>query len=221
MKKLVILASTAMALNASTPTENDSSKLSGFYTGVQAGINTNQSTFHEVVWKKNRVKYGADSGIGGLFAGYGVGAGKNMYVGVEAYVNLVKNKTFFVDTPFFKASLKNNGNIGAKIRLSYTVSPQAMIFLGLGVEYSEWTLKNERKTPPEYMPGINQTTKTEKRNIAFCPSVGVDLYLNNHVFLRPEYTYVTKKNIQVEVMDLKYKSQTTQHRFTLGFGYKI
>ena len=221
MKKLVILASTAMALNATTPTENDSSKLSGFYAGVQAGINTTQSTYKELGYEAKSYFTRSVARIGGLFAGYGVGVGKNMYVGVEAYVNLVENQTFFVDTPCFKASLKTNDNIGAKIRLGYTVSPQAMIFLGLGVEYSEWTLKSKRITPTAGMAGVNATTQTKKGNIAFCPSVGADIYFNNHVFLRPEYTYVTPNKIQAEVADLKVTSKTAQHRFTLGLGYKI
>lgn len=211
----------AMSLNANTPTPNNSSKFSGFYMGVQTGINTTQSTYQELGYEKDRVKYSSVSGLGGFFSGFGWGAGENMYVGGEVYVNCVKNKTFFEDTPFFKAALKNNGNIGAKLRVGYTVSPQAMIFLGFGVEHGEWIFKNERKTPPAMIPGINETTKTEKRNIAFCRSVGADVFFDDHVFFRTEYTYVGKVKMKACVCSADYKSKTTQHRFTLGLGYKI
>jgi opacity protein-like surface antigen len=220
MKKYIMFALAATALNATTPTETIASKFSGFYTGVQAGINTTQNTF-QVTANKNRVKYGSQSWLGGLFAGYGVGVGKSVYIGGEVFRNLVDNKIFFADTPFCKVSLKNAGNIGAKLRFGYVVSPQTMVFLGLGLEYSEWVLKSDYKIPAGMTPGINEVTKTEKRSVVFSPSVGTDIYLNNHVFLRPEYSYVCKVKMRSDIAFNEQKTGATQHRFTMGLGYKI
>jgi len=216
--KYMMFALAATALNATTLTETIAPKFSGFYTGVQAGINTTQNTLQEIDCK-NRVKYGSQSWLGGLFAGYGVAVGKSVYIGGEVFGNLVDNKIFFKDNPFCKVSLKNAGNIGAKLRFGYGVSPQTMMFLGLGLEYSEWVLKSE--TQAGMMPDINEVTKTEKRSVVFSPSVGADIYLNNHVFLRPEYSYVCKVKMRINIAFNGQKTGATQHRFTMGFGYKI
>ncbi len=224
MKKLAIAAITAAVLNTTASAENCASNFSGFYAGVQAGVNYTKSELKNVDTK------GTDSNnktsfTGGLFTGYGMGIGQSMYVGGEVYGNLNSNKVLWL-SPNGQAEIKtqNNGNIGAKVRLGYVFSPQTMIFLGLGLEHAQWKVKLNhlgrvaRNAEKEYKKTISK--------VAFAPSIGTEMYVNKHIFVRGEYTYVAPVSGTLEAKaangsNLGVKSTFNQHRFMLGLGYKF
>ena len=221
MKKFAMAAVAALSLSTASA-ESCASSFSGFYAGVQAGMNsvTGDSTLTAAA------SQGAKSFLGGLFAGYGMGVGSCAYVGGELYTNFANNNVSLISNNDKKQTFKNTYNMGLKVRLGYTVSQQAMIFLGLGMEKSKWQAK-EVAQRAGYRGG--QTFKKNKSNFAFAPSVGMDMFVNKNLFIRGEFTYVLAPKMKISgdtstplaVANQTAKIATTQQRFTLGLGYKF
>ncbi len=226
MKKLVIAAIAAAALNTTASAENCASNFSGFYAGLQAGLNWTKSELKNVNTGGSE-SHNKTSFTGGLFTGYGMGIGQSMYVGGEVYGNLNRDKVLWKD-PSGEAEIttQNNGNIGAKVRLGYVFSPQTMIFLGLGLEHAQWKVKfNHLRAVGR---GVDKEYKKTISKVAFTPSIGTEMYVNKHIFVRGEYTYVAPVNGTLKVKkgngphsNLDIKSTFSQHRFMLGLGYKF
>ncbi len=244
------MAVIAAASLSSAFAESCASSFSGFYAGVQAGINstTGSSTISGYVDNINnaagvtssqKTSVGKKSFLGGIFAGYGMAVGSCAYVGAEVYGNfgnasetLFDSSTLAVQGNSFIVKMKRTYSFGAKVRLGYTVSQQAMIFLGLGLEYAKFNLQatniyNQALTP---QAGIDLVTKKNKGKISFAPSVGMDVFLNKNVFVRGEYTYVIgiKQKLNASYVNTALVTQTAavkanmnQQRFTLGLGYKF
>lgn len=216
---------------------------SGFYAGLQAGVNSTSGTLKVTGFNNNAATsattrpttIGKKSFLGGIFAGYGMGVGSCAYVGAELYGNFGNSNAKLVDATeedadsrYFNVSMKRGYNLGAKVRLGYTVSPQAMVFLGLGLEYSKVELKSENIQNATPQTGVETTVKKNKRNINFAPSIGMDMFLNKNVFLRGEFTYVVGIKNKIEPKQASVvngtatiKANMTQQRFALGLGYKF
>ena len=245
MKKFVIAAVAAAALNT-VSAQNCASSFSGFYAGLQAGMNATVASNAKMETTETGADYrsikgsrGSQSFLGGLFLGYGMGVGSCAYVGGELYGNLTNDKATLFDSSdsggngkFFNTTAKNTGNFGLKLRLGYTVSQQAMIFLGLGMEYAQWQLKAENVISGVVQTEVETVTKKNKRNLAFAPSVGMEMFMTKNLFVRGEYTYVATGNQKIEatyrsapgaagLKTATFKSNANQHRFTLGLGYKF
>lgn len=222
MKKFAMAAVAALSLSTASA-ESCASSFSGFYAGVQAGMN---SVTGNLTAEDTKTSQGAKSFLGGLFAGYGMGVGSCAYVGGELYTNFANNNVSIVSNNDSKDTFKNTYNMGLKVRLGYTVSQQAMIFLGLGMEKSKWQAK-EVAQRAGYRGG--QTFKKNKSNFAFAPSVGMDMFVNKNLFIRGEFTYVLAPKMKISgdtSAPLVGANQTakiamTQQRFTLGLGYKF
>jgi opacity protein-like surface antigen len=224
MKKFAMAVVTASLLSAASA-ESCASSLSGFYAGVQAGVNSTTGTvsMHEldpgVQDRTISFNPGAKSFVGGLFAGYGMGVGSCTYVGAEFNANLGNsNAKVIAIQNGDKVTIGNKASFGAKVRLGYIVSPQAMLFLGLGLEYAKWSLK--------YVNGTGTVAlKLNKGKIVFAPSVGMDAFINKNMFVRAEYTYSLgakfKKENKVGTQTTTIKANMSQQRFALGFGYKF
>ena len=241
MKKFVIAAVAAAALNT-VSAQSCASSFSGFYAGLQAGLNATVAssakleTTDAANYRSIKGSRGSQSFIGGLFLGYGMGVGSCAYVGAELYGNFTNDKATLFDNSdsvaaerFFNTSSKNNANFGAKIRLGYTVSQQAMIFLGLGMEYAQWQLKAENVIVGG-QANLERVTKKNKRSLAFAPSVGMEMFMTKNLFVRGEYTYVATGSQKIEAtyrdavpanQTATFKSNANQHRFALGLGYKF
>lgn len=241
MKKLAM----AVALAATLGTVNAScaSSFSGFYAGLQAGLastsgqlkTTDNATAANTLAAKMNV--GEKSFVGGLFAGYGMGVGSCAYVGGELYANmdsLNKNVVSFtnVNAAKFKYKVAHKFGFGGKVRLGYTVSQQAMVFVGLGMEYgrNRVVVENVDTTAAAGTVGKGVTTKKNKSSFAFAPSIGMDMFLSKNLFLRGEYTYVVglkakatgaKFGLAAANTALDAKVNLNQQRFMLGLGYKF
>ncbi len=226
MKKFAMAAVAALSLST-VSAETCASSFSGFYAGVQAGMNSVTGTSTVTDGTDTKTSQGAKSFLGGLFAGYGMGVGSCAYVGGELYTNFANNNVNFLTDSNQKQTLKNTYNMGLKVRLGYTVSQQAMIFLGLGFEKSKWQAK-------EVLDAANAgraagTYKKNKSNFAFAPSVGMDMFVNKNLFVRGEFTYVLAPKMKIAGSDSTpvagvnqtAKIAATQQRFTLGLGYKF
>lgn len=242
MKKLVIAVVAAAALNT-VSAQSCASAFSGFYAGLQAGLNATVGdtksdgtlSIPGVYATEFKRSNSAQSFIGGLFLGYGMGVGSCGYVGAELYGNLSNTDIKLTDETqnigggalvlAVKQSIKNQFNLGAKLRLGYTITQQSMIFLGLGVEWSAWRIKESGSLAGAGVPAAQRGSfeeKSTKRSIAFAPSVGMESYLTKNVFVRGEYTYVAGPNFKSkEDFNVPVKVNTKQHRFTLGLGYKF
>ena len=222
MKKFAMAAVAALSLSTASA-ESCASSFSGFYAGAQLGMNsvTGNSTVTTAAGD-TKTSQGAKSFLGGLFAGYGMGVGSCAYVGGELYTNFANNNVNFVTAANGnKETFKNTYNMGLKVRLGYTVSQQAMIFLGLGMEKSKWQAKEVTAA---------QTYKKNKSNFAFAPSVGMDMFVNKNLFIRGEFTYVLAPKMKItggtDTPIVRGAANTaklaaTQQRFTLGLGYKF
>jgi opacity protein-like surface antigen len=221
MKNFIIAAVAATALN-SVYAENCASNFSGFYSGIQTGVTYTRSEL------KNADTGGKDENkrtlfTGGLFTGYGMGIGQCTYVGGEVYGNLARNNTLWV-APNVNIKTQNSGNIGAKIRFGYVLSPKAMIFLGLGIEYSRW--KVELNHLGAVNRGVEKEYKKTISKVAFSPSIGSEIYVDKHIFVRGEYAYIAPVSGELEAKKangerVAIKSTFNQHRFVLGLGYKF
>ena len=221
MKKFAMAAVAALSLSTASA-ESCASSFSGFYAGLQAGMNsvTGNLTVTRAAGD-TKTSLGAKSFLGGLFAGYGMGVGSCAYVGGELYTNFANNNVNIVTAANGdKDTFKNTYNMGLKVRLGYTVSQQAMIFLGLGMEKSKWQAKDVTAAA---------TKKKNKSNFAFAPSVGMDMFVNKNLFIRGEFTYVLAPKMKITGANdtpivgpnQTAKFAATQQRFTLGLGYKF
>lgn len=248
MKKFAIAVAAASMLSA-VYAESCANAFTGFYAGVQAGMNSTTGTLNMSGYantldaagttRTQKNNAGKNSFLGGLFAGYGMGVGSCAYVGGELYLNFgSSNVTLFdssnssADDRTFKITSKSTYNLGAKVRLGYTVSQQAMIFLGLGLEYSKNTLTATNVAAGQTLAAVSSAlvTKKNKKQINFAPSVGMDILLNKNLFVRGEYTYVlgtsqklspVTQNAAPAVVTGNVKAKLTQQRFMLGLGYKF
>lgn len=221
MKKFAMAAVAALSLSTASA-ESCASSFSGFYAGAQVGMNsvTGNLTMTSAAGDV-KMGEGTKSFLGGLFAGYGMGVGSCAYVGGELYTNFANNNmNISTLANRDKESLKNTYNMGLKVRLGYTVSQQAMIFLGLGMEKSKWQAKQVKAAA---------TKKRNKSNFAFAPSVGMDMFVNKNLFIRGEFTYVLAPKMKISGdtsaplagANETAKIAATQQRFTLGLGYKF
>jgi opacity protein-like surface antigen len=195
----------------------------------------NRST--STITATSKFNAGKKSFLGGIFAGYGMGVGSCAYVGGELYANFGNASSTLYDassnddvTKNFTVTMKRGYNLGAKVRLGYTVSQQAMIFVGLGLEYAKTTLSANNIMTAVAQGSSGGITKKSKSKISFAPSIGMDMFLNKNLFLRAEYTYVldaaqkinpTQVNAAGTKKTTTMKLNATQQRFALGLGYKF
>ena len=253
MKKFAMAVVAAASLGTAFA-DSCANSFTGFYAGVQAGMNNTTGTYNIDGFlgrnsaaapgnpgvSSTKATIGKRSFLGGIFAGYGMGVGSCAYVGAELYGNFGNTSQTIYDTSTIsnvndrglKVSMNRKYNLGAKVRLGYTVSPQAMIFLGLGLEYAKMELKSENIMDQAAAPqtGVERFVKKSKGKISFAPSIGMDMFVNKNVFIRGEYTYVmglkqTVSPVMANTAGTKFtatvKTNLTQQRFTLGLGYKF
>lgn len=231
MKKFAMAVAAASLLGAAYA-ESCASSVSGFYAGAQVGLNSTNGTTKDTVTdtaaapnnRQDSSTFGKKSFLGGIFTGYGMGVGSCAYVGGEFYVNFGNAKVNLTDsttnTNPLTSKLSSKTAFGAKVRLGYTVTPQSMLFLGLGVERSQWTFN---KTAAAGNTKYN--VKKSKNSVKFAPSVGMDMFVNKNLFVRGEYTYVLPTKIKDSAasgtVNFASKVSASQQRFTLGLGYKF
>ncbi len=240
MKK-IILSAAALFLGTAIHAESCATSVQGFYAGVNAGL---QQSTGQLKWDFTGTQTFQKSSIGkktftgGLFAGYQMGVGSCMIVGGEVYGNFANyNETIIDDidvsgpTNTWADKLQSKLNFGAKVRLGYTMSPRSILFLGLGAEYSSTTLKVEHVAHGTGVTVGEAVVKKTRKSINFAPSVGVDMFTNDQIFVRAEYTYVFPINMTIEqpfkttaaaaTKTSSHKVRFNNSRFTLGVGYKF
>lgn len=205
MKKFA-MAIAAASLLGGAYAESCASSVSGFYAGAQVGVNSLS------IKEKNKTDGSKDSlggkgFTGGLFAGYGMGVGSCAYVGGELFVNLGNTNISSVDKAGSKSTFTAGVNYGVKVRLGYTVTPQSLLFLGLGAEGTRFSSKTDGES------------NGKSNKFSFAPSVGMDMFVNKNMFVRGEFTYAFGPKLTEKDSDVRAKGN--QQRFTLGLGYKF
>lgn len=246
MKKFAMAVATVASLSTAAFADSCANSFSGFYAGVQAGMNSTtgdlkMDSYLDRVGATSttdaKFNIGKKSFLGGLFVGYGMGVGSCAYVGAELYGNFGNTNSTLVDpsagnsaVKYFKVTMQRSYALGGKVRLGYTVSPQAMIFLGLGLEYAKLQLKSENLQSGTPQTGVDTVVKKSGRKISFAPSIGMDMFVNKNLFLRGEFTYVMGMKQKVSAAHVgtvvlkptaEMKVNMTQQRFALGLGYKF
>lgn len=220
MKRFIIAAVTATTLNT-VSAESCASNFSGFYVGIQAGANTTRTGYDDrirEIAKDKKITKSSTSFLGGFFAGYGMNIGSPAYIGVEGYFNFVD-----IDTRLSYKKGENTlkhqsdsvfGGVGGKVRFGYVMSPQTLIFLGLGGEFVPTVLKYYKKD--------TEIFKKSATLSSFAPSIGAEMFLIKNVFIRGEYVCLLGCIQKFKINDNEsFKVKTNQHRFTLGLGYKF
>ncbi len=226
MKKIILSISALLLTSAYA--DSCANSFSGFYAGVQAGLNRTAGQ-HTVIGGGSGASrvLGGDTKhssnkkafLGGLFAGYGMGVGSCTYFGGEVYANFSNTGLLINQGNGEKETANNTYNFGAKARFGYIFSQKIMAFLGLGLERAKWQIKDMSA----------QTFKTSKSSFVFAPSVGVDMFMSNNTFARAEFTYVNGPKVTINgstttpivLGGQTYKLKASQQRLALGVGYKF
>lgn len=203
------------------------SNFTGFSTGIQLGFNSTKTNFYNLL-ASNGSSLAAISGsksktafLGGLFTGYGRGVGSCWYVGAELYLNFVNTNTTSSTVSNYNFTSKSTYNYGGKAKFGYTITPQVMTYLGLGVEYAKF------KTNLYYNGG--QIANASKGLVSFAPALGLDYLFSKNIFVRGEYTYVMGKKKSTSFTNSSRSAansstanvKNNQQRFIIGLGYKF
>ncbi len=245
MKKIAFAVASAALLNLSA--ESCASSFSGAYAGASLGMsamtgdaqtnNISSDLAADNVVLNNKINLGKKNFVFGVFGGYGIDFNSCFYVGPELYASFGSSKVKIlnqsdnqVSSKVFVVNLNKKYTVGGKVRLGYTVSPKAMVFLGFGGEMNKYELKSENIATAVAQTGVDLVVKKSKNKFQFAPSVGMDMKLNQNIVIRGEYTYSMKTKLKIapayievatskRVADIKVNPEN--HRFELKVAYQF
>jgi opacity protein-like surface antigen len=182
MKKLaLVLAASALAVGSASANIS-----TGFYLGSALGYGATVGKFTD-----NTVTGSADVGSGsgniGVHVGYGWVTNCVYWGGELAYTfeNARVNNTFEQATGTDSVILKRSGYFGAALRGGYLFTPNTMMYIRLGGNWSNWKLKDTLRG------NFNLTNQGNgsKNRMSFVPGFGMETAVHKHVYVRIEYTY--------------------------------
>jgi len=179
LKQLVLGMAIATAASASFAAETNDC-FSGLYVG--AGVKYANSV--------DKLKTGVmdllaeNPGFAGnLFLGYGRVLNSQVYLGGEAYGDLGYRRQF-IGTTNSDLTIKTKYQLGLMAKVGYVVTPQTLVYVGLGAENAKFNL------------GTEEASKNYNK-WAFAPSVGMDLALNSNLQVGARYTYSNYRDINL------------------------
>lgn len=188
LKKLVVsvsLASVTILAHAQFTNTENCDYFSGPHIGATAFY---QSTGDKLSDKDGNV-YGGQSGWGGgLFAGYGWVVDRT-YLGAEIYGQTTAGEQKLYsdrsEDDVKSVKIKTPYTFGAMAKLGYLVTPQSLVYLGLGAENTKFKVTANGKD-------IADTNKW-----AFVPSIGMDLAINCNWQVGARFSYADYRTIDL------------------------
>lgn len=159
---------------------------------------TNANTQITTLWAEN------PGFAGNLFLGYGRVLNSQVYLGGEAYGDLGYKKQN-IGTPNSDLKVKTKYQLGLMAKLGYVVTPQTLLYVGLGAENAKF----------------NFTAKKSDENYntwAFAPNVGMDLALNSNLQIGARYTYSNYRSIDLGGASYKPVRNTLGLNLTYRFA---
>lgn len=162
---------------------------SGWYAGGQIGLGMtrNNAKFTDVdTGQSGNIPMGMRGILGGIHAGWGHQFCSNLYLGLEIYGNLYKNKTKSIpgNDTYFKDRRFNS--FGIAPRLGYVMNASLM-YLRLGADSAKW----------KYVSVSNNTgdsQRTNKRVAGIVPGIGFSQMMSNNLIIGLEGTMGFFKN---------------------------
>ncbi|MDF2867543.1 MAG: hypothetical protein K0S11_1013 [Gammaproteobacteria bacterium] len=202
LKQLVLGMAIATAASVSFAAGTNDC-FSGLYAGAGVKYTNSADKFNIKGDKKSTTVFAENPGFAGnLFLGYGRVLTNSFYLGGEAYGDLGYREQA-VDAKLENESdltIKTKYQLGLMAKLGYVVTPQTLVYAGLGAENAKFDLA------------------TEKYNKwAFAPSVGMDLALNSNLQVGARYTYANYRDI--ELGNATYKP--ARNTFGLNVTYRF
>lgn len=221
-KKVLIgasLVSVSLVTQAAFVNPDNCNYFSGPYIGITGLYQSDNDKFTlnnaAVVDKQRRnvdIYAGHDAWGGGLFAGYGqVLTNSRTFVGAELYGNAVagKQKLASVGDDYYIA-MKTPYTWGAMAKVGYLVTPQSLVYVGLGAENTRFKL-------------IDGTTNADKDLIdthkwAIVPSVGVNVALNCNWQIGAKFSYANYRSIDIIDENNVNRGSINPRRATFGLN---
>lgn len=200
LKKILIgtsLASATLVAQAAYMNPDNCDYFSGPYVGATGFYQSNNDKFTinlQPKFDRNFDVYaGHDGWGGGLFAGYGRLMDRT-YLGAEIYGNAVvgKQKLASIGDDYYIA-MKTPYTYGATAKLGYLVSPQALVYVGLGAENTQFRLSGNMPAT-DATPGFNGDL-VDAHKWGFVPSVGMNLAIDCNWQIGAKLSYANYKSI--------------------------
>jgi opacity protein-like surface antigen len=197
LKKVFLGVSLASLAGLAQAQSMDCDYFSGAYVGINGTYQStndkytiNNVTVPDMAGKQNIDIYaGHDGWGGGLFAGYGRLMDRT-YLGAEIYGNATvgKQKLVSIEDDAYVA-MKSPYSYGVVAKVGYLVSPQALVYVGLGAENSRFKLLQTTEA------GDQDLLDTHKWG--FVPKVGMKLAVNCNWQIGAEMSYASYRSIDI------------------------
>lgn len=207
LKQLVLGMAIATAASASFAAETNDC-FSGLYAG--AGVKYANSADKAVlqIGEYKRTSFAENPGFAGnLFMGYGRVLNNSLYVGGEAYVDAGYRDQAITSKNNINedATIKTKYVLGLMAKVGYVVTPQTLVYAGLGAENAKFDFGSK-----------------DYNKVAFAPSIGMDLALNSNLQVGARYTYANYRNIDVVQGDFVSASyKPARNTFGLNLTYRF
>lgn len=200
LKKILIgtsLASATLVAQAAYMNPDNCDYFSGGYVGATGFYQSDNDKFTvsspSQAGKNVDVYAGHDGWGGGLFAGYGRLMDRT-YLGAEIYGNAVvgKQKLTSIGDDYYVA-MKTPYTYGATAKLGYLVSPQSLLYLGLGMENTQFRLS--ANMPDTILTPALKGEFLNTKKWGFVPSVGMNLAIDCNWQIGAKLSYANYKSI--------------------------
>jgi len=201
LKQLVLGMAIATAASVSFAAETNDC-FSGLYAGAGVKYTNSADKLNIKTDNLNVTVFAENPGFAGnLFLGYGRVLTNSFYLGGEAYGDVgYRKQAVSAKRNNADLTIKTKYQLGLMAKLGYVVTPQTLVYAGLGAENAKFDLA------------------TEKYNKwAFAPSVGMDLALNSNLQVGARYTYANYRDI--ELGNATYKP--ARNTFGLNVTYRF
>ena len=203
MLKKLIFASAILAATTTVAFANGAP-----YVGVSVGANA--GTFKLSNTSGDSIDFGGRGAIGGLFAGYGMLASQNIYVGGEVFANLTSTQSDIntTGTGTLRDKIYNKYGYGISFIPGVMLSDHTLAYARVGVVRSKFEVKQ-----------IAPTAASESHMVTGGQlGVGLQTSLTQNVDFRTEYDFTVYR---ASTFDNINKVKPRTDTFNVGLIYKF
>lgn len=232
MKKLALMAASALVLASAANAAMEGKHFTGFYVGGHLGYGSGKSEWSQketralpLAQASHKTDLGTRGILGGLHVGFGKEMGNKLYLGLEAFGNLSKTEgktdsTVGNDNLRTKATRKHE--FGVALRPGF-VCGNALLYVKAGISSAKWQYRTNFAST-----GVAEAHNgnTSKHRMGFVPGLGVAFMATDHVMvgLEATHTMFKKQSTSTRVANgtVAYKGKVKSHvtDFTGRVSYK-